>query len=175
MVTRMMVRRDARPACIRIAQRSDLDELVLIEHESNRVPWSETLFAHEFDSQFSRVYAAEVDEKIVGFLVGHVVLDEAHVANLAVRPPFRGRGIARQLMNHLLAELAGEDVRWAYLEVREHNLPARTLYQSLGFYQVALRKNYYSDTGESAVLMNLDLRPAAGEDAPQNKACDPNV
>ena len=134
-----------------------LPALSEIERRANRVPWSEKLLAQEFENRFSRLFGAFVGEKQVGFLVAHVVLDEAHVVNLAVAPEWRRMGIGRLLLDTLLRQLFEEGARWAYLEVRESNTPALILYGSLGFYRVALRQGYYSDNGESTVLMNLEL------------------
>ncbi len=137
--------------------KDQVPELLIIENEANRVPWSESLFLQEFENRFSRLFAASIDGRLVGFLVVHLVLDEAHIVNLAVRPCWQGRGIGRSLMEEGLAKLQQEGAHWAYLEVRAGNVRAASLYESLGFFRVGLRRRYYCDNGEDAVLMNLDL------------------
>lgn len=143
------------------AELAAISRLAEIERRSSRLPWSERLFAEEFENHFSQVFGASSGEDLIGFLVAHVVLDEVHVVNLAVEPAWRGRGVGRQLLATVLLRLYYEGVRWAYLEARESNHVALTLYLSLGFYRVAVRPGYYSDNGESAVLLNLDLERLA--------------
>jgi ribosomal-protein-alanine N-acetyltransferase len=97
----------------------------------------------------------EEDGEVAGFVVAWRVLDELHVADLAVRPERRRRGVARALLEDLKA--AGPGVSWIGLEVRASNAAALALYRGLGFSESGVRKGYYADTGEDAVLMAITV------------------
>lgn len=151
-------------------------ELAAIELESNRPPWSEALFRSEFSNRYSCLYGARLNGKLIGFLVCHVVLDEAHLVNLGVLKNQRRQGVGASLLKHLLDDLFAEAVMTVCLEVRQSNLAARRLYERLGFEEVALREGYYSDNGESAVLMRLNLRDVMslcrGEEGEPARPCN---
>ena len=134
---------------------SAAEALAEIEAGSNVAPWSRKFFQHEFQNTYSRTYGARMAGRIAAFVVVHVVADEAHVVNLAVAPDWRRRGVASALLRGVVEDLRGEDIRWLYLEVRAGNAAARALYQRLGFCESGLRRRYYSDNGEDAVLMTL--------------------
>jgi len=93
----------------------------------------------------------------VAFAGMWLVLDEGQVANVAVAPAWRQKGLGRQLMEQLILRCMALGGRSLSLEVRESNLPARNLYDSLGFRTVGLRKGYYTQPAEDAVLMQLDF------------------
>jgi ribosomal-protein-alanine N-acetyltransferase len=88
------------------------------------------------------------------------VADEVHVVNVAVHTEFRRRGIARVLLQAVFDAARERGMTIATLEVRFHNLAAITLYESLGFQKIAIRKRYYADNGEDAVVMLKGLRTA---------------
>ena len=144
------------PVVVRLAAGAAA-ELAEIERECNSPPWSERLFAHEFRNSHSRVYGARIAGLIVGFLVVHVVLDEAHIVSLGVRRVLRCRAIGRGLLNQVLCELHAEAVRVTVLEVRRSNQAAQELYRSLGFHAIGERPRYYMDNQEDAVLMSLHV------------------
>jgi [ribosomal protein S18]-alanine N-acetyltransferase len=166
----------SRSRCVPVVCRlspASVDDLARIEFESNRAPWCRSFFAHEFENTYSRIFGARLSGELAGFLVVHVVADEAHVVNLAVGAQFRRCGIGRALMEEVLDDLDCQGINWVYLEVRASNEIALSLYHSLGFYQTAVRKKYYSDNGEDALLLSLRLeefveRRSAG--APQASA-----
>ena len=92
------------------------------------------------------------DERVAGFAVARQVADgESELLNLAVDPAYRRRGIGRRLVSHLKARYPGT----LWLEVRESNLSARKLYESLGFGEVSRRSGYYIASGEGAIVMNF--------------------
>ena len=133
-------------------------EVAEIEAESNAPPWTEALFTHEFQNRCSRMYGARVSGRIVGFLVCHVVHDEAHIMNFGLRRDERGRGYGRALIEYVLRDLHEDSVRWVTLEVRLGNFVARKLYDSLGFLEVGRRERYYRDNHEDAVVLKLNLQ-----------------
>jgi len=145
-------------------------ELAEIERESNQPPWSEALFQNEFSNRYSLVYGARLHGRLVGFLVCHVVLDEAHIVNFAVSKAWRRRGIGSALLKHVLRELAAKAVLSVVLEVRRSNNAARRLYEKLGFNETAVRQGYYSSDQEDAVFMNLNLLHFIGRHGAEKSA-----
>ena len=122
-------------------------------------PWSERMLAEHLDNPCSLTLAA-VDE--AGGLLGYVgllaVVDEGYITNVAVHPACRRRGVASALLGTL--EDLGRERALAFLtlEVRQFNAPARALYEKLGYVPAGLRKNYYEDPREDAVIMTKTLR-----------------
>ena len=89
-------------------------------------------------------------------MVAWLIVDEIHIATFAVDPDYRRQGIAQKLLAHTLVDaiyLGGEK---SFLEVREGNFPARSLYKKFGYVDIGIRKKYYKDNGENAVMMNLE-------------------
>ncbi len=132
-------------------------ELEAIEIECNSPPWTKKLFEGEFSNACSRTYGARVAGIVVGFLVVHVVLDEAHIVSFGVRRLLRSRGVGRTIVAHVLRVLHEEAVRSVVLEVRRSNCVAQELYRSLGFIESGERSAYYADNREDAILMNLSM------------------
>jgi len=144
---------------IRDAVPGDLDDIMLIETASFPSPWSRQTFEQEIDRDWAGVWVVEPSEPvpraplIAAFLDFWCVLDEVHVLNLSTHPAYRRRGYARYLMQRLLSEIRLMGGGIVTLEVRTANRPARNLYSSLGFEITGIRKRYYKDTGEDAVVM----------------------
>ncbi len=136
-------------------------DVVAIERLSFGVPWSYEAFAGELKVKNSESLVAILNKgkesKVVGYITGRWASDEAEIVNLAVHPDARRRGIARKLLLNLLDNLERKGVKKAFLEVRENNVAAIRLYEALGFKRVGLRKGYYVDTGEDALIMRLDI------------------
>ena len=109
----------------------------------------------EINNRFSITKTALCDGKTVGYALGRVVADEAELTKIATLSEFRRRGIAEKLLSELLCEMREKGAAACYLEVRSRNLPAISLYKRLGFAEIGLRRNYYSD--DDAVLMRKDL------------------
>jgi ribosomal-protein-alanine N-acetyltransferase len=135
----------------------NVPDLAAIERESNRPPWNARLFASEFSNQHSTVYGLRNAGEVVGFVVCHTVLDEAHLLNVAIAKAYRGQGLGRELLKGVLEDLNLRTVRWVTLEVRRSNHVAKRLYESLGFLEVGVRKQYYTDDGEDGITMRLDM------------------
>ncbi len=138
-----------------------LDQVLAIESESFPVPWSHQAFMFEVTENDLAFYiVALLDGKVAGYAGMWIVLDEAHVTNVAVHPGLRGRGIGRALMTELLYRAAVLGAARITLEVRVSNRVARNLYKSLGFVDRGIRRRYYSDNDEDAVVMWLCFRDA---------------
>ncbi len=137
----------------------DLPAVMEIDCQSLPRPWSEAVWREELASPFGLYVVLEEGGGISGHIGIKHIADEAHVMTLAVHPERRRRGFARLLVEAALADPASADTRRLYLEVRPSNLPARALYDSLGFVSSGARPGYYGD--EDALLMTLDLRGKA--------------
>lgn len=136
---------------------ASVPDIVAIEAESNTPPWSSRSFGDEFKNEHSRTYGSRFRGGLTGFLVVHVVEQEAHIVNFGVARAFRGQGIGRALLTCVIDELQQEGVRWITLEVRRSNTVAQRLYSSVGFFEAGVRAGYYLDNQEDALLLRLDL------------------
>ncbi len=135
---------------------SDMEAVLRIDRLSFPVPWMPSAFSTELTNRSACYLVARIEEETVGFGGVWVIMEEAHITTLAVDPLLRGRKIGEQLLIALLAEGIRRRATRATLEVRQNNLAAQRLYQKFGFYQAALRKNYYTDNGENALVMWAD-------------------
>gem|GEM_PF-103957 len=140
----------------------DVEQVYAIDVLSFSLPWSERSYRFEVgENENSRVWVAEAVDaqgysQIVGMTVIWLILDEAHVANIAVHPDFRHLGIGRKLLARGLLDAVAGGATQSFLEVRRGNLNAQTLYQEFGYEVVGVRVGYYSDNREDALLMTLD-------------------
>ena len=136
----------------------DIPSVVEIEEEAFPTPWTKEIFEHEMNgNEYAYYVVAEVDEKVIGHCGMWVVLDECHITNVAVREHLRGNGIGEGLMREAIAFCKELDVRLMTLEVRLTNATAQNLYRKLGFQDGGIRKNYYSDDHEDALVMWVEL------------------
>jgi ribosomal-protein-alanine N-acetyltransferase len=142
---------------IRRMRIEDLSEVQSIEELSFPTPWSTTAFRFELlENPNSYCWVAEMGNMLAGFIVCWLIVDEMHIASIAVHPKFRGKGISKKLIITGLCELISKGARSATLEVRAGNLRAQYLYRYFGFKEVGLRKSYYKDTHEDALLMTVE-------------------
>lgn len=144
------------PVCC-VLSRYAVSQLVEIDAESNRPPWTAAMFHQEFRSPFSRTFGVRIGGRLGGFGVIHLAVDEAHLVNFGVRRRLRGHGLGAHLLCYILDELVQEAIRVVTLEVRESNLTAQRLYEKVGFMNTGLRDRYYSDNQENALVLRLDL------------------
>ncbi|MCI0574064.1 MAG: ribosomal protein S18-alanine N-acetyltransferase [Myxococcaceae bacterium] len=140
----------------------DLEDVMALERRAFRNPWSAELLRRELEHEWSTILLAETAggggrPVLLGLCIYWVVHDEVHVLNVATEPAHQRRGVARSLLEEALARGRSRRCTLATLEVRRSNVPAIALYQGLGFRQVGVRPNYYSDEGEDALVMVLDL------------------
>jgi ribosomal-protein-alanine N-acetyltransferase len=139
--------------------KDDLDELMAIERSAYRYPWSSGFFLQELQVACARSIVAEIDGRIAGSVLFWLLPGSIDIHNLAIAPTLRRLGIARRLMLQVEAVARQHAAARVTLEVRQSNEPAKRLYQSLGFVHTGLRKGYYSDDGEDAFTMALELEP----------------
>jgi ribosomal-protein-alanine N-acetyltransferase len=140
---------------------ADLDEVMAINHQSFRHPWSADLMRRELFHDWSTILLAvdqgEPGEVVLGFIVFWVVHDEVHVLNVAVAEEHRRRGVARALMEEAALRGRARGARLVTLEVRRSNGAALALYRRLGYREVGVRPRYYAEEGEDAIVMELTL------------------
>lgn len=121
---------------------SDLETMGLIEQAGHLYPWSDRVFMDCIRSGYYLDGAMHAD-RLLGFAVVMPILNEWHILNLCVDPSVHRRGVGRFLMNFVAEQAAKSDIGSLWLEVRIGNVAARQLYDTLGFEQVGLRKDYY--------------------------------
>ncbi|HHX24142.1 MAG: ribosomal protein S18-alanine N-acetyltransferase [Tepidanaerobacteraceae bacterium] len=147
----------ARDFTIDIMKIQDLDEVMEVEKQCFTTPWSRYAFTCELrDNQFSQYIVARYDNKIIGYAGMWIILDEAHVTNIGVLSDYRGAGIGELLMRSLMNLAKDRGAKKMTLEVRKTNYVAQNLYSKLGFEPIGIRRGYYLDDGEDAVIMWKD-------------------
>jgi [ribosomal protein S18]-alanine N-acetyltransferase len=141
------------PVAIEPMRRSDVPMVCEIDRRSYPTPWHENAYHTELANRWARYLVARLDGKVVGYGGMWIIMDEAHITTLAVDPPVRGRKIGERLLYCLLEEAIRSGTERATLEVREHNTAAQRLYAKYGFLEAAVRKCYYTDNQENAIVM----------------------
>jgi len=135
---------------------ADLDQLMPIEEYSFPTPWKRAMYEHDLtENEHSRFYVIRLTDthELVGYIGSWFIADEIHIGTVATKREYRGWRFAEQLVAYTALQGMNESMTYIILEVRVNNRPAIRLYERLGFERVGLRKGYYSDTGEDAILM----------------------
>lgn len=134
-----------------------IDEIMVVENLSFRIPWSRDAFVQEItNNKFAEYFAAKVDGRVVGYAGMWKVIDEGHITNVAVHPDYRGNGVGKALIEHLINVAKNGGITRMTLEVRKSNLTAQGLYGKFGFKACGFRKAYYADNNEDAMIMWKD-------------------
>lgn len=133
----------------------DLDQIMAIERTSFPTPWPRQFFDSELKSSYSFKRVSKIDNTIVGYIIAWKIYDEVHILNVAVHPQYRRMGIGTDLIRDCISYFLTKGVNSTLLEVRKTNLSAQRLYEKLGFQAIGLRRGYYRDTGEDAIVMQL--------------------
>ena len=133
-----------------------VSQIAQLEAQCFSDPWSEKSIASELENPLSLWLVAEENGQVFGYVGSQTVLDESDMMNVAVDSGHRRQGIARALIETLIAELAKMGSRCLRLEVRVSNENARALYERMGFQQLGLRKNYYHSPKEDALILGKE-------------------
>lgn len=140
---------------IRRMKEEDAPRVALIEADNFSVPWSEKSFREAAVKAETIYVVAEEDGEILGYAGAWCVFGEADITNVCVRKESRRKGIAEQLLQFLIAEGVGAQIRTYFLEVRESNAAAICLYEKFGFQKIGIRKNFYEKPVENGIVMSF--------------------
>ena len=135
----------------------EASEIAKIEQECFSVPWSQKAVEEFIENPLCVMLAAKDEDRLVGYVGFYIVAEDCDIANVAVTKSYRGQGIAISLINHAIDYAKSKNVSNMMLEVRESNTPAIKLYEKLGFATVGIRKNYYTQPKENALLMTKTI------------------
>jgi ribosomal-protein-alanine N-acetyltransferase len=133
----------------------DVDEVVAIERANFPMPWSSQSFINDIYNSRSLCFVTRVEGKLAGYAVAWFVPGEMHIGNIAVEQDSRRKGIGSKLLSCLLEFAKEKKMDTVSLEVRASNIPAISLYRKFGFKEVAVRRKYYRDENEDAIVMLL--------------------
>ena len=134
-----------------------LEEIVAIENISFKKPWSKIQIQSDIQSEMdSENWVYLMDELVVGYIFGWIVLDEFHLNNIAVHPDYLRRYIGKKLIQHIISKVISRNIKVILLEVSANNIPAQKCYKSIGFNPMGRREDYYAK-GEDAILYYLDI------------------
>ncbi|GAB6154092.1 ribosomal protein S18-alanine N-acetyltransferase [Desulfosporosinus burensis] len=138
---------------------NDLPVILEIEGDSFTTPWSMQAFKAELiDNEYARYYCLELGGQVIGYMGLWYILDEGHITNIAITPSCRGQHGGEFLMRYVMKKMVEEGMERMTLEVRASNSSAQSLYSRLGFTTAGVRKRYYADTGEDALIMWTELK-----------------
>ena len=140
-----------------------LDRIHEIETLSFGSPWSMNAFRAEVKNPVSQLWAIFLNDRLRGYICFWLVDGEMQLADIAVHPSFRNRGLGQDLLTKMIETGLSERAESIWLEVRESNTAARTLYEKSGFVAVGKRRKYYGDSGEDAIVMSLALPAFSGK------------
>ncbi len=146
------------PIILEPMREEDLPQVMDIENASFPTPFSKSLFQMELRLDVARLFVARRSRvNVVGYIDYWKVGGEIHLITLAVHPDSRRRGIAKLLMQRMMDDAGQCGTRWATLDVRVSNEAAIRLYEGFGFQKAGLRKKYYQDNDEDALVMSLEM------------------
>jgi len=143
---------------VRVLAPDALDAVLAVDAESFSHPWTRRMYEEELAQADAQVWIASVDAEVVGACAFRIQLGELQIHNVAVRLAWRRVGIGCRLVTHALALAAQAGATVAWLEVRQANAGARALYARLGFREVAVRRGYYADPLDDALVMSAPIQ-----------------
>ena len=138
---------------IRSMTKDDVDSVYIVEENCFTDPWSKESIRKELKNDLARYLVAELDNKIVGYVGVWFVVDEGHITNVAVHSDYRGKKIGDKLVKEMVKLCEESKLVSMTLEVRSSNTVAQNLYRKYGFKMGGIRKEYYSDNKEDAIIM----------------------
>ncbi|OLN21510.1 ribosomal-protein-alanine N-acetyltransferase [Domibacillus antri] len=136
----------------------DIPAVYEVELLSFTIPWSKEAFEHEMISnRFALYHVAEVDGRVIGYCGMWIVYDQVQITNIAILPEYRGKQYGEKLMAYVMNEARRHGGSVLSLEVRVSNTPARSMYEKFGLQPGGIRKQYYTDNMEDALVMWVNL------------------
>ena len=136
---------------------TDLEKVTQIEKEIFSDPWSFNAFKTDLNNEMAYPLVAELENLVIGYSNLYIVAGEVQIGNFAVAPGYRKRGVGKKIMDEIIKIAVENKCETIFLEVRESNEPAKALYSSFDFKPVGLRRDYYSNPRESAVIMAREV------------------
>lgn len=144
----------------RLMTLEDIPDVMIIDHDAFTLPWTEEAFLNELKlNHFARYMVMEYEGRTIGYAGMWTIVDEAHITNIALLGTYRGRKWGERLLDELMKTASFMGMERITLEVRVSNEVAKSLYIKKGFQPAGIRKGYYSDNGEDALIMWADLPP----------------
>ncbi|MBE6657842.1 MAG: ribosomal-protein-alanine N-acetyltransferase [Ruminococcaceae bacterium] len=140
---------------VRAAGEDDISALAALEQLCFSAPWSEGALRETLESPYAKLFCAELDGTVIAYGGVYLLGDDADITNIATHPDYRRRGAAAAILSALCVCADEHGVQAVHLEVRVSNAPAIALYEKFGFAVDGIRKNYYKNPTENAVLMTL--------------------
>ena len=138
----------------------DIPALVALERLCFSVPWSAKQYETVIGNEPFHLFGIREGQEIVGYLTLFAAAWEMEILNIAVHPSWRRQGHGQRMLSHVLHLCRKMGIKRGYLEVRRSNIPAQSLYTAFGFEEVGVRRRYYPDNREDAIIMRLDLETA---------------
>lgn len=143
---------------IRSMEEKDLPQIMAIERACFPTPWAQQSYLNELRANdYARYFCLENDSEIIGYMGLWFILEEGHITNIAIHPKYQGQGLGELLIRSVIQLMVPEGMERMTLEVRASNYVARSLYEKIGFINAGIRKGYYTDNNEDAVIMWLEL------------------
>ncbi|WP_010098012.1 ribosomal protein S18-alanine N-acetyltransferase [Ornithinibacillus scapharcae] len=143
---------------IRKMEIEDIQQVMLVEIASFTSPWSEDIFKQEItENRHAFYFVMELEQKIIGYVGMWIVLDDAQITNIAILPGYRGMKLGEKLFQFALQTAIGRGVSRLSLEVRVTNIVAQKMYRKFGLVPGGIRKGYYTDNHEDAIVMWVNL------------------
>ncbi|GGF28367.1 putative ribosomal-protein-alanine acetyltransferase [Halobacillus andaensis] len=145
---------------VREMREDDLAQVMVVEHATFAVPWTEETFRKEVNGEnpYAHYYVIEDQGEVFGYCGVWLIIDEAHVTNIAIHPDHRGKKYGEQLFRYSFEQVIEMGAIQLSLEVRVSNTAAQHLYRKFGLVPGGIRKNYYTDNGEDALVMWVGLK-----------------
>ncbi len=143
---------------VRAMKSSDIDKILYIEQTVFSDPWSASMIADMYESDYDYIWVADKDGDIIAYINMRILSHEAELMRIAVLECYRGRGLAYKLMQEAVQLCTERNADSIFLEVRASNQPAISLYKKYNFYEIGRRKAYYSNPSDDALLMRMQVR-----------------
>ena len=136
--------------------KENIDTVCEIDRTGSNYNWTKSMFLAELENKNSFFKVLFADNKIAGYIIYHIIIDEAEILNIVIDNKFKRQNLGKYLLEQTLNDISKQNVKNVFLEVGEKNIPAIKLYLKFGFTEYNIKKNYYKNK-ESAILMKKNL------------------